>query len=267
MKKLLGLIAISIFFMSCSEEEVAPQHVTEDVTFGVNISLLKEEVTNMNGRSYNNSSLPAGFNHVLGGIGTIQFVESTGAYTVLAEFDGSEIDSIQFSVPSGTYNINIFFSNDGCKATEYFPYTASATNVEITESTTNIDLNAQSEYGLVLIKDQYLVSDGSFTSPYFNGEIGTGFSDNNECDGGDIRTVLNGDYYYAYLHNSINTGELGIFYESSDVNIDYNSIIVDMNIESQKIYKFTITDNTNTSNLDFDLESIWTVEEFNFGLN
>lgn len=204
---------------------------------------------------------------LLVGLGIIQFVEVSGKYVVNAEFEGAKIQTTKFTVPEGSYNVNIYFDNDHCKATDYFPFTATGNNIEITAETTSIDLQGGTEYGLILIKNQYLVSVGSLTSPSFDGDSDGVLTSGKDCSVGDKLTALQGDYYYLYLHSSINNGTLNIYYENSDPNIEFNRISSTLDIEQSKIYKFTIEDTTTSdANLNFDLNNIWTIEEFIFGL-
>jgi hypothetical protein len=224
-----------------------------------NIEIL-HQVSNLdNGRVLD---LPEGFSHVLGGTGTIIFTEAGGA-EITIDFDGIDFDKQTFSVPVGVYSIRILFEGlTNSLAYSYFPFIALGSEISISESTTSITLQGSSDYDLVIVNNQNLCGDFVGWDADGSGSFG-----NSSLEMKTVHLTTDQSFYYFYVHKDKNAGQnygyVFIQYLSNDNNC--NEIKFKLDPEGSKIHYFTVNE-VSSSNIDLDLDSFWTIEEYILGL-
>jgi len=209
--KFSHIILLTILLASCSKENDPFRSGEVTVTFTYDLFVPEEVIDNFRTKDT--------WEHVFGGTGHVEFTEVGGSFIVEFQFDGGNLSTLKATVPPGTYDISMWF--DATDMVDFFPFTATATNVSISENTT-IELTADTEYALILVDSEDPV--GS-RNPWFDGnkDGNTGSPSDFELD------QMTGNYYYGYFKVGLD-GDLWINYYNDAFRINTNIVV-----ESKKV--------------------------------
>ena len=237
MKKLLLLFPF-ILMVSCNpDEETLPKEVT--VSFSFDQFILTQDVEGFEQKE-------SDWDHVFGGVGHVVFSEVNNAYAAGWQFDGSNLVNLNVAVPPGNYNIEMWF--DASTIEDFFPFTASATNIEIMEHST-VELEVSTDYAIILVNNEAPVA--SSENPWF--DLKKCYSDDPIEDY--ELTQIQGNYYVAYAYKDQNL-QLIIKYDNNT-----SHITTDLTVEQAKVYKYKVVSG-GTTNLQLDLNTLF--EEYYF---